>query len=313
MATTPLTQSPTPSAFGGGPYPSRRARLIALSVLAGFALTVLWSARFVDRVIGDNVANTLLGHDARETPISGAWAGALFAFVTGLAGSFTACNVAAFGAVAPLVGEQAPGRRRLGQTLKPVGWIAVGTLAVSAAYGVLVALVGTRMPQFATTPGGGGLSPRGIQSMVVFGVIGLAFLALGLISTGVLRTPATFRRHPNAPLVLLGALIGGFLIGRPYPLFRIMFRDAAESHNVFYGAGAFLLQSAGNIALMVVLFLLLTYVAGDRLRRWFARGPARVATVTGSALLVGGTFTLFYWVLRSLGRAGIIWYPAIGW
>ena len=44
----------------------------------------------------------------------------------------------------------------------------------------------------------------------------------------------------------------GFLIGRPYPLFRIMFRSAAEQHNVLYGAAAFALQSVGNIVVMAV-------------------------------------------------------------
>jgi hypothetical protein len=73
--------------------------------VAGFLLTVVWSATFVDQTIGDNVANTLLGHDAKGTPIAGIAAGIAFAFVSGLGGTFTACNIAAFGAVAPLVGS----------------------------------------------------------------------------------------------------------------------------------------------------------------------------------------------------------------
>jgi cellulose binding protein with CBM2 domain/fibronectin type III domain protein len=62
-----------------------------------------------------------------------------------------------------------------------------------------------------------------IQSMIVFGTIGLAFI----------------------------------LIGRPFPLFRLMFRDAAENHDVLYGAAAFTLRSAGNILITALLFLLL--------------------------------------------------------
>ncbi|WP_410643036.1 hypothetical protein [Amycolatopsis sp. lyj-346] len=297
--------------FGAGPYPARRAAIAVAAVVAGFVLTAIWSAPFVDSVIGDSVANGLLGHDAKATPISGVVAGTLFAFVSGLAGSFTACNIAAFGAVAPLVGDQAGGKRSV---LKPLGWISAGLLAVSVVYGVIVALVGTRMPQFSTAKTTG-LSPRNIQSMVAFGVVGLVFLLMGLIALGILRNPfASFtRRHPAAPLVLMGALIGGFLIGRPYPLFRIMFRDAAEQHNVFYGAAAFALQSLGNIVVMVVLFLVLTYATGGRVQRWLAAEPARIATVTGVALLVGGTFTLLYWDVRVLGRLGIIWFPMISW
>jgi hypothetical protein len=300
--------------FGAGPYPARRAAIAVVAVLAGFALTAIWSAPFVDSVIGDSVANGLLGYDAKATPISGVLAGTLFAFVSGLAGSFTACNIAAFGAVAPLVGGQAGGKPRFATTLKPLGWIAAGMLTVSVIYGVIVALVGTRMPQFSTAKTTG-LSPRSIQSMVAFGIVGLVFLLMGLIALGILRNPlAGFtRRHPAAPLVLMGALIGGFLIGRPYPLFRIMFRSAAEQHNVLYGAAAFALQSIGNIAVMAVLFLVLTHATGGRVQRWLAAKPARIATVTGVALLVGGTFTLLYWDVRVLGRLGIIWFPTVSW
>lgn len=164
------------------------------------------------------------------------------------------------------MGGQAAEKR---SPFKPLGWIAAGMLTVSIAYGEVVALVGTGMPQFSTAQTSG-LSPRSIQSMVAFGVV---FLLMGLVALGILRNPfaAFARRHPAAPHVLMGALIGGFLIGRPYPLFRIMFRSAAEQHNVFYGAAAFALQS-------------------------LAAKPARIATVTGAALLVGGTFTLLYWV-----------------
>jgi hypothetical protein len=300
--------------FGAGPYPARRAAIAVVAILAGFALTALWSAPFVDSVIGDSVANGLLGYDAKATPISGVLAGTLFAFVSGLAGSFTACNIAAFGAVAPLVGGQAGEKRRFATTLKPLGWIAAGMLAVSIGYGVVVALVGTRMPQFSTAQTSG-LSPRSIQSMVAFGVVGLVFLIMGLIALGIIPNPAErfVARHPAAPLVLMGALIGGFLIGRPYPLFRIMFRSAAEQHNVFYGAAAFALQSLGNIVLMGVLFLLLTHATGGRVQRRLAAKPARIATVTGAALLVGGTFTLLYWDVRVLGRLGIIWFPMVSW
>ncbi|OXM61545.1 hypothetical protein [Amycolatopsis vastitatis] len=307
-----LPVHPQASFFGAGPYPARRAAIAAAAVLAGFVLTAIWSAPFVDSVIGDSVANGLLGYDAKATPIGGVLAGTLFAFVSGLAGSFTACNIAAFGAVAPLVGGQAGEKRRFATTLKPLGWIAAGMLTVSVVYGVIVALVGTRMPQFSTAQTTR-LSPRSVQSMIAFGVVGLVFLLLGLIALGLLRGPGFLRRHPAAPLVLMGALIGGFLIGRPYPLFRIMFRSAAEQHNVLYGAAAFALQSVGNIVVMAVLFLILTHATGGRVQRWLAAKPARIATVTGAALLVGGTFTLLYWDVRVLGRLGIIWFPMISW
>ncbi|NBE83629.1 hypothetical protein GVV04_22205 [Micromonospora sp. NEAU-HG-1] len=306
------------SAFVNGHFPRRRALIVLLSVLGGFLLTVIWSAEFVDQTIGDNVANTLLGHDAKETPIQGIAAGIVFAFVSGIAGTFTACNIAAFGALAPLTGTTTGSRfSRFVQPLKPLGWMSVGMIAVSAGYGAIVGIVGTSMPQFSTAPTTpGGLSPRSIQSMVVFGVIGLVMVYLGLASIGVVRDPFAriARRYPNAPMIFMGALIAGFLIGRPFGLFRQMFRDAAESGNPLYGAAAFTLQSLGNIVIMAVLFLLLAWLAGSRLQRWFTERPTRLAVLTAVAFIVAGAFTFLYWDVRLLARREIIpWYPLAPW
>ncbi|WP_239312547.1 hypothetical protein [Plantactinospora mayteni] len=314
---TPVRPSPAPATPGGDLSPRRRVLVIVLSVLAGFALTVVWSAHFVDSVIGDTVADGLLGHDARDTPITGVTAGILFAFVSGLAGTFTACNIAVFGAMAPVLGEGRSVRQRLAATLRPLGWITAGMVAVSATYGAIAALVGTRMPQFSTAPTstGAGLPPRLIQSMVVFGLIGVVLIYLGLAAVGVLPDPLArvSARFPGAYPLVLGALIGAFLIGRPFPLFRMMFRDAAESHNPLYGAIAFVLQSVGNMVVVAVLLLVLAYAMGGRLGRWLTARPGRVATVTGAALLVAGSFTLLYWDVRLLARFDLIWFPSMPW
>ncbi|ANZ39787.1 hypothetical protein BBK82_30855 [Lentzea guizhouensis] len=292
-----------------------RGRLVAWSALAGFLLTVIWSAPFVDRVIGDNVANAMLGHDAKATPLDGVLAGIAFAFVTGLAGSFTACNIAVFGVVTPLV-DQGRAKPRWRDSMRALGWICAGAVGVSALYGAVVAIVGTSMPQFATTASVAGvLSPRQVQSMVVFGLIGVAFTYLGLAAVRLVPDPFARirRRHPAVPLVVMGVLIGALLIGRPFPLFRMMFRHAAESGNVLYGMSAFVLQSLGNLVIAGVVFLVLAHGTGGRVQRWLAAKPGRTERITASAFLVFGVFTLLYWVLRSLGRAGLIWYPAIGW
>ncbi|WP_199853087.1 hypothetical protein [Plantactinospora sp. BC1] len=299
-----------------GHFPRRRWLILGLSVLGGFLLTVVWSAEFVDSTIGDSVADTLLGHDAKETPIAGIGAGVAFAFVSGLAGTFTACNIAAFGAMAPMLGTG--GRwSRLRHMFAPLGWLAVGMIAVSATYGAVVGLVGTAMPQFSTAANSAGsLSARSVQSLVVFGVIGLAMTCLGLAALGIVPDPfaRVSRRFPNAPMVVLGALIGGFLIGRPFALFRQMFRDAAESGNPLYGALAFTLQSIGNILVMALLFAVVALVSGPRLRGWLAARPSRVATITAVALLVAGVFTFLYWDVRLLARREIIpWYPTAPW
>jgi hypothetical protein len=300
-----------------GRHPRRRGLIIGLSVLAGFLLTVAWSAEFADSTIGDTVANTMLGHDAKQTPITGVAAGIVFAFVGGLAGTFTACNIAVFSAVAPMVGGAGSRWQRLAQALRPLGWLCAGMVAVSAVYGAIVGLVGTRMPQFSMAPNvAGSVTPRLLQAMVVFGVIGLVMLYLGLAALGVVRDPfaRVVGRFPNAPTVFMGVLIGAFLIGRPFPLFRQMFRDAAESGNPAYGAAAFTLQSLGNMAVMGILFLLIAAFAGPRLQRLVNARPQLIAAVTASAFLVAGTFLVLYWDVRLLAVVKIIpWYPLAPW
>jgi hypothetical protein len=297
-------------------FPRRRGLIVLLGILGGFALTVVWSAALVDRTIGDNVANTVLGYDAKETPITGVAAGIAFAFASGLACTFTACNVAAFSAVAPMLGRRRSGRARLAETLKPVGWLAVGALTVAAAYGVVVGLFGTHMPQYSTATAASGLSARNVQSMIAFGLISVALLYLGLAALGVVRDPLArvSERFPAARLVVLGALIGGFLVGRPFALFRKGFRDVADSHNPFYGATAFMLESLGNVLLIAVIFLLLAYATGGRVQRWLSESPSRIAAITGAGLIAAGAFTLLYWDLRVLARRDLIpWYPMMPW
>ncbi|MET9342210.1 hypothetical protein [Nonomuraea sp. NPDC003804] len=306
-----VTQQPVRPAA----VPTRRALVVVLSVVGGAVLSMIWSATFVDKVIGGTVATTLLGGDPQDFAFTGTAAGMIFAFVTGVAGTFTACNVAVFGALAPMFGEGEGVRGRMVSALRPLGWLVVGMVVVSATYGVIAALVGDGMPQASTAPSGPGLSPRSVQSMVAFGLIGLVMIYLGLAALNVVRDPLRriSARFPHARVLLMGALIGGFLVGRPYGLFRQLFRDTAASHDPFYGALAFVLQSAGNILLVAVLFLALAGFAGGRLHRWFTAKPGRAAVVAGSALLVVGVFTLLYWDVRLLARRELIWYPMAPW
>jgi hypothetical protein len=310
-------QATSASSFSYGPPPRRRGLVLLFGVLAGFALTIAWSASFVDKGIGDTVANGLLGHDAKTTAITGTTAGIVFAFVSGLAGTFTACNIAVFGTMAPVVGGAEGRWNRVLAALRPILWLSAGMIVVSAVYGAVVGLVGTNMPQFDTSQGAPGeLTARTVQSMVVFGLVGLSMTYLGLAALGFVRDPFAriSKRFPNAPLVFMGGLVGAFLIGRPFPLFRMLFRDAAESGNPFYGAGAFVLQSIGNIIVLAVLVLVVTAVAGGAVRRWLVAKPHRLAVLTASAFLIAGVFTFLYWDVRVLAMRDIIpWYPIAPW
>ncbi|UQX05409.1 hypothetical protein [Streptomyces sp. RerS4] len=316
-AATGRTPRPTrtPSFFFNGHAPRRRALVLVLGALVGFALTVVWSAEFVDQTIGANVSEALLGHPAKDAPLTGALAGIAFALATGVAGTFTACNIAVFSAVAPLAGQVATRRGRVVAALRPLGQLAAGALVVSAAYGVVVALVGTGMPQFQTAPSAGGFSPRLIQAMVVYGVMGLAMTYLGLAAAGLVRDPLArlTARFPGAPMFVMGAMTGALLIGRPFGLFRQLFRDAAESHNVLYGAAAFALQSLGNIVIVALLFLIVTGLFGDRLHRRLTAKPSRVSALMAGAFVAAGVFMVLYWDVRMLARRDLIWYPLAPW
>ncbi len=293
--------------------PQRTGRIVFASVVAGAVLALLWSYKLADSVIGDHVANTLLGHSAKQTAIAGTAGGLLFAFVSGLAGTFTACNIAMAASLGPMsqAGAAGAGRDRYGPVrilLRPVGWLTLGMVTVSAVYGFVGVLLGSRLPQLSTATAGS-MPVRLIQSSVVFGLIGLALVYLGLAALGVL--PDLFRYRPNARVVALGALIGGFLIGRPFPLFNKLFHWAADTHNPLYGSAAFVLQSLGNIAIVMVLFTLVALVSRGRLLRWLSASPARTTLITAVLLIALGVFTVVYWDVRVPAIFGIGWFPTL--
>jgi hypothetical protein len=292
------------------PAAARRGRLIAGSFAAGVLITLLWSFEFVDSTIGDNVANNVLGYDAKARALDGTAMAVVFAFASGLAGTFTACNVAAFSALAPLSCQ----RRMVGDALRPLAWLAAGACAVAGMYGAIGALVGRDLPQLSEEMAGD-VPVRLIQSFVVFGVIGLLLVWMGLAALGVVRDPlrGLYERHPRARVVVLGALIGGLLIGRPFPLFHKLFEYAASTHNPLFGAAAFVLQSLGNIALMGALFLFLSFAFDGAFPRWLSARPGRLTRFTAGALLVAGTFTFTYWVIRVPAAFGIGWWPTMPW
>ncbi|MEV4516542.1 hypothetical protein AB0K00_47285 [Dactylosporangium sp. NPDC049525] len=289
--------------------PARNGRVVLFSLLSGVVLAVLWSYELVDSVIGDTVANGLLGHDAKQTAITGTTAGLVFAFVSGLAGTFTACNIAMAASVGPLsqagAGQRGGALRRL---LRPLGWLALGMVVVSATYGFIGVLLGDRLPQLSTDKVGD-VPVRLLQSSVVFGVIGLTLVYLGLAALGVL--PDLFRDRPATRVVVLGGLVGGFLIGRPYPLFNKLFHYAADTDNPLYGAFAFVLQSLGNIVFVAAVFAVVVLLTRGRFLSWLSANPRRTAMVTGSLLIALGVFNIVYWDVRLPAMFGIGWFPTM--
>jgi hypothetical protein len=295
--------------------PASRARVGAVGALLGALLAMVWSYELVDEVIAGTVAEALLGYDAQESAITGSTAGALFAFVTGMAGTFTACNVAAFSAVAPLIGRGASMRRQVAVTVGPLGWLAAGMLAVSGAYGAVGAVMGDTLPQLSDAQTAAGMPVRLVQSSVVFGLIGAGLIYLGMAAMGAVPDVlAGLRaRFAHIDLVVVGGLIGAFLIARPFDLFLKMFSYAAAQGNPLYGAGTFMLQSLGNVVLLIVMFLALVVGTRGRLPRWLAATPGRLARVSGGAFVLAGAFTLLYWTLRVPSIFGYGWFPTMPW
>lgn len=288
---------------------NRNGIAVAISVAAGILLAILWSYEFVDSVIGDNVANTLLGREAKTTPITGTGAGLVFAFVSGFAGTFTACNIAMAASIGPM--SQASENARtdaLRALLRPLGAFTLGMVSVSAVYGFVGVLLGERLPQLSTDMVGT-VPVRLIQSSVVFGIVGLALAYLGLAALGVVRD--VFAGRPTARVVVLGALVGAFLIGRPYPMFVKLFQWAADTGNPLYGAATFALQSIGNILIVTVIFALLVLGTRGGFLRWLAGSPRRLSLVSGTLLLALGVFTVVYWDVRVPSIFGIGWFPTM--
>src|SRR3984893_8708832 len=159
---------------------NRRVLWLVGSVGLGLALAVVWSPSFVDQTIGQNGATTILGYSVTATPLSSVLMAIGFAFVSGLTGTFTACNVAGLSAIAPLSAGRQPSMR---SALQSLGWLALGTVTVAGLYGAIGALLGPSIPQLSHALIGR-FPIRLIQSMVVFGILGLVLLMMGLASLG---------------------------------------------------------------------------------------------------------------------------------
>ena len=93
---------------------------------------------------------------------------------------------------------------------------------------------------------------------------------------------------------IMGAMVGAFAVGRPFPVFREFLLYTAQSQNPIYGAAVMALQGVGQVLVMATLFLLIVWLFGGPLARWLA-APRRAATVSAFALIAGGAYFVTYW------------------
>jgi len=196
------------------------------------------------------------------------------------------------------------------EALRSLGTMLLFVVLVDAAYGAFIGWLGpTGAAAFNTR------EIRGAQASAVFSVLGTLMLVWGGVELGLLDavvkrfTPVTraFFAQSTTKAGIMGAMVGAFAVGRPFPVFREFLLFTAQSQNPAYGAAVMALQGVGQVLVMAALFLLLVWLFGQQLAGWLA-SPLRSATVTAFSLIVGGAYFVTYWgVFRAwpmLGRWG---------
>lgn len=292
--------------------------ILLLSIVVGFAIAVFWRADIVDKDIGFTVAGTILpGSTAQGWNVANAWTGLVFAIAAGLGTTFTACNCAVFSCIAPLSSQRGQTRMGIGRLLLVM---ALGVVCVTAVYGIAGAVLSKQLPSLSTAvlpalqgSTRGGIPVRLLQSSAVFVSLGVLLLYWGLVTLQMVVNPVKrfVERRPWLVPLSLGVLVGFFTVGRPYPLFRTLFQYSAHTGNPFLAGVLVALQGLCNIALMAVLFWLLTWGTRGRFERWMAANPARAKVFTALSVIGAGTFLIAYWGVRLYANYGLGWFPHI--
>jgi len=291
---------------------SRRSLTLGLALLAGICAAGFWNASVADGFGRDVIAGNAIGGatgKAAEFSTLGAGFGFLFAVVAGLAATFTACNCVAFAMIPGLVCARDAGSVRR-EALRSLGVMLFFVVIVDAIYGAFVGWLGPEGAAAFNTR-----EIRGAQASIVFTVLGTLMLFWGAIELGLLdalvrrcsAVTRAFFAQSTTKVAIMGAMIGAFAVGRPFPVFREFLLFTAQSRSPVYGAAVMALQGVGQVLVMVTLFLLIVWLFGKRLTRWLAV-PPRAATLSAAALIMGGAYFVTYWgIFRAwpmLGRWG---------
>lgn len=297
-----ISQAPAPTL---GPQRAVAGTLAALACVAGLLLAIYWSYEFVDDVIGHGVASALLGEDAKAgATVLGSLA---MAVVTGLAGTFTACNVACFASLGPVAnlatGHRASRLDMVRHTAVLLGWLTLGMLVTATLYGVFIAVMGDSSPMLSDATVGA-FPVRLAQASIINVALGVGLLVVAW------RYLSGHAITGARGLIGLGALLGLLIVGRPFPMFREVLEDAASTGNLVKAVALMALVVLGNIALLAILMLGAMTLFGPNLQRWSAAHPSALARGGGFLLMIMGAFSLFYWGLRVPHLvAGVGWFP----
>jgi len=290
---------------------------VAGAIVLGIVIAGFWNYHLVNGFGEEVIAGGTIGGTA-ELPGSfssrGSAFGLLFAAVAGLAATFTACNCVVF-AMLPGLACSAEQSGPAVQLSHVAGAFLGGVLVICGGYGLVIGALGASgVPALNARP------VRLAQAQIAFPVVGGVMIGWSLLELGLLHRwsrrlsaeTRSFFAHPTTKAGLMGLLVGLFAVGRPFLVCRQFLRYAAEAGSPFYGAGVMRVQGAGQVLLMILLFVLLVWGAGPYLARWARSKPYQPRLVSGLALLIGGTFFVYYWGLSLTFDIGL-WGYKLGW
>lgn len=299
-------------------YPLRtRLLYVAGMIIVAILIAGFWHRGLVDGfgrniVAGGTIGDT--GELASQYDSHGGGFGLIFAAIAGLAATFTACNCVIFAMMPGLAcsTDQHSGQNSAWLVLR---MFTVPVLLITGIYGLYVGFLGPVGIAHINQ-----IEVRHAQSFAVFSALGFAMLLWGFLELGLLdslknrvtQTTRIFFAQISVKATILGAMVGMFTIGRPYPLFRDFLVYAASAKNPAYGALVMMIQGLGQIAIMVLLFLLLAKLGGRRLSTTAVNEPYKFQFVSGMALTAGGIYFLYYWGLGRLFDLGR-WGYKLGW
>lgn len=299
-------------------YEKKKRLIYGFAVIAlGILIAGFWNYHLVDGFGRDFIAGRTIGDTgalAGSFGEKGGGFGFIFAAIAGLAATFTACNCVAFAMIPGLACTNDRQQTRRTAIRAILSFIAP-VVIVGAAYGIFVGFLG---PEGVTA-----INERPVrlaQAQAVFSLIGVVMLLWGLLELGFFRgltarfSPVTrqFFTQSSTKASLLGLLVGLFAVGRPFPVFREFLTYAATAQSPTYGAAVMVIHGIGQIAILLLLFFILIWFAGNRMMKWSAEKPHQPRMLTALALLGGGAYFIFYWGIAFIYDVGR-WGFKLGW
>ena len=294
----------------------RRLGWAIAALVVGIAIAGFWNYHLVDGFGRQIVAGNTIGDTdqlAHSFDQNGYGFGFIFATIAGLAATLTACNCVVFAMIPGLVcsTKESP----MKAALRSLAVFTVTVLLISLVYGFIVGSLGAEGIQ--------ALNERPVrlmQAKITFTLLGIAMVLWAAISFGFLNRPLQYIpvsiRHffnkSSTKAAIMGIFVGLFSVGRPFPVFRNFMTYTADTGNQWYSAATMSIQGLGQIAVMVILMISMTYVFRKKIAQWVVKSPYQPQLVSSIALAVGGSYFIYYWGFMRIWDVGG-WGFKLGW